>query len=490
MVQQVLGKRDIGGNLGRAIGGAFVEGSKEANQYALNRSRLDEALTNLESIKDLDKLPFSQQVTAAARALLPAPGGSQVLSELLPFLQKNSKAAAQNKAFGGTEEGGGQAQPGLQGQPGQRLPNFMNQPGGQGQGQGQQQNPNYPNVEVPPTDYNTLPGKSTGPNTVPLKSGEELSRAALETQQRSLGTANPMSYDEAFKFEVDKNAANQAYNQQLEGEKNANKLRQQEIIQQVDSLTNQIYPDASPEERALFSTWGTEAAEHSEKESEQRNYVSRKLKDYKTNVANIESQINRPNWINSQYHKLRGNAKSVDEAKANLKSLVKPLLDAGMVDKARSLLSQMNWMPVEIEEIVSTPLTPEINNMVNSQPRSVPAEQSTFQKGLKNFGGVIGNVLGDTVFKTDERRQEAIDNTFDTLQNVFKTNRDVNLVLLREAFEKRGVNWNEFGQAFNKLVESGEIKLNPDQQKQLKNLTEPPLSYLDNFFHNINLKGK
>jgi hypothetical protein len=69
----------------------------------------------------------------------------------------------------------------------------------------------------------------------------------------------------------------------------------------------------------------------------------------------------------------------------------------------------------------------------------------------------------------------------------FKNEPSVNTILLRQAFNEKGVDWREFKDQLDRAIIDGEITLNPDQFNSLNNLDEPPYNQLEKILHKLKL---
>ncbi len=75
-----------------------------------------------------------------------------------------------------------------------------------------------------------------------------------------------------------------------------------------------------------------------------------------------------------------------------------------------------------------------------------------------------------------------------TSQETLTSDPSSNLILLRKAYDQKGVQWDEFKDQLNSLILSGEIKLNEDQFKMLNILEQPRLDNLDKILKELHLR--
>jgi hypothetical protein len=463
-------------NIGVDIGRGVQSGLQNQFEYQAQRSRLGEALGELDKM-DVSKLPFQQQLAAYAKALLPAPGGAQVLSELIPVLKQNqlSKNQVQSTSIG---------RPGA-GQPNQPLPQFL-----QGvknyastQGKPEQPTPYYPNVVGETTPATNYPQK-TATQPVPFLTPEEMLTNAKRVSQESQNTAHPISLGEAYQFQQNAQESGLKYNEQVQREKQASIKAQERLGSMAADLTKSIFPAANETEKALFERYVSEAARRTENESEIKNEVSRKISNYKTVKGSVDRDISRPDWLNNIYRKFTGTDKSREQAMDELRTKVKPLIAEGMYDEARQILAPLEYGPVEIESIISD---------LSPQTKTYLKDVSAFKSPVTQFekaSGAPGLAGLGMVRQQPQLSQENIERLKPQLQDIFRQDPGVNLVLLRDRYQDKNVNWHDFSSALTSVLKSEQIKLTDDQQKQFENISKPPLNGIYNIFQNLFFQRK
>ena len=86
-----------------------------------------------------------------------------------------------------------------------------------------------------------------------------------------------------------------------------------------------------------------------------------------------------------------------------------------------------------------------------------------------------------------EEKQQAFTNN---LGEVLEKDPSTNLVLLRKAYEDKGVDWKEFKNSMDSMIAEGKFKPSDDQLKALDILTQPPLDRLDKILFSLKLTGR
>ena len=96
----------------------------------------------------------------------------------------------------------------------------------------------------------------------------------------------------------------------------------------------------------------------------------------------------------------------------------------------------------------------------------------------------------DPTYRTYANNPEGQKEFAQNLQKTLQSDPNTNLLLLRKAYEDKGVDWNTFKQEFDSFLESGQIQLNDNQMNMSKYLQEPPLDRLDKLLADFNFIGR
>ena len=97
-------------------------------------------------------------------------------------------------------------------------------------------------------------------------------------------------------------------------------------------------------------------------------------------IAAVDKDIPALRSYNRPYQKLMGTEKSVESARKDLKVKIQPLLDAGLYDKARLLLSEKGYYPEE-REMTITDLGENSLKNINRMPRIATSAEIGFEDG-------------------------------------------------------------------------------------------------------------
>ena len=98
------------------------------------------------------------------------------------------------------------------------------------------------------------------------------------------------------------------------------------------------------------------------------------------------------------------------------------------------------------------------------------------------FGGPLGNAT-----PLDEKENEVF---AENLGQVLQNDPSANLILLRKAYEDRGVDWNSFKDVIDQMTLNGQFKPDPEQIKAMELLDNPPLDRLDAILHHFKFTGR
>jgi hypothetical protein len=487
MVQQILGKRDIGGGIGNAIGegfgNSFSEAAQEEFQYNRNRSRLQEAFGQLEGLADdpaISKNPY-KMLSKLGQAFAGIPGGQQVVSEIFPKLLqraqrgdiykdtvgeapgeeipgqgnaaegsgdgvvKNNKVTDEgtqnNEQFVGQREG--HVAPSLQQQVKTAMGGFTDQ--AKGNGTGPLQNASY--------------GQGPVPNTMSPERMQQLTEWAHKNFEPEIAN----QYIENLK----QGNANQraAVEDKYTAWKRANEMSQETMRRQGErrAFADERLPgDLTPEDKAIFMKLGD------------NNASARSLDEWYRMTKNTYDRFEKArdnvyNDVNGDLKRswLQGNR--TRDIK-NLRLSVKPLLDMGMQGEATRLLSEAGYGQGEIENIIN-PLNQRETELLNNLPKykhldeeikatpDTPEYEKQYEKAAKN--------------------QEKIrDRYVDYIIKNFKTGSEekpgTSLLGLRDKFSEKNIDWREFQDLLVQAQEKGDLKFDSHQLTQLGKLRNRP----------------
>lgn len=497
MVQQILGKRDIGGQLGQALGGGIQKGfenqyeygrdlersrSDEQFQYERNRSRLQQAFGELESLAGDEKAaenPY-KLLSKLGQAFAGIPGGQQVVSEVFPALiQKAQRDNATSQASNPFASGG--TNPLASGKPqGTPIKGQQDQYFSDGGSNGQ--DTMYNDSKAPLV--RNVPVSKDGVQNLNNFAGQRDDKMSPQAQndlnQRRLGRSPlvPTQFGEgpvpqtlgASSYLNELNAADQLGNPQLAENRKKNireaqqqaqaDFTQQENAQQIrqadlDALVSRqdrfrnfastrLPKDTDPTDLSTFMEIGSQ---YMDSDNEDQWYLKTK-RDFDT-FDKIRENIftsQRP-W----------NEQAINASMRTLKNSVKPLIAMGLHGKAVQLLDAAGWGQGQID-FITNPFDDKFKNGIEKLPR-LPLLNQLNPKNIKN--------VNDT-------QQKYVDYIIKNWKTGSADKPGTGIFGLRSLLQDKEINWSQFQDILNDAIEKGGLKLDPYQQMQYGQIAQPP----------------
>ncbi len=328
----------------------------------------------------------------------------------------------------------------------------------------------------------------------PRLNPDQIHQKTLQMQEASLRTPNalPLTYEEA----QDKVLTNQnnidRYNQGLQKERDDKEQHQIKYGKQAIDSMESLIPKSqiTDEHRAYFQKLGEEAAANNVNQSDFKKQVAEKATEFANDIENIQKGVKPSRLFNDIKGGFWGNNRTAEERKADMRIAIEPLKKLGFYDTIRATLQggNLKYAPEEIESLLS-----DLSESTTKTLTDLP----DFNKGsvlggyLSTAAKVLSPIyrgLGDHVKKElemlnpKEFSQEQLSSIKNNLKDIFSKDPSTNLLLLRKAYEDKGVDWRTFKNQMNNMIMSGELKLNPDQLKQFNSYImdppEGPLSYI------------
>ncbi len=353
----------------------------------------------------------------------------------------------------------------------QKLPEFAEKPK-------EMQNRNI--MQLGETNGNLPQPETAGQKKEVLSPPEVRLHGARIARERTIN-GTPTSVEEGIKIAQSLNADNEAYNAKVDADTEQRVRSQQIYGDKAVEQFNNVLPDATAEQVALFKRKGEETAGKFKSEALIERHLAQEAVKFKNNIASIKNSIG-PNRIgNKIYQKLLGNERDAEKAMDDVRIKLKPLLDQGLYDTARNLLSELGYHPEEREKIVSS---------LGENANKVISQISPVQKLAKNDEHMSERRLENLPENEKTYSKQDYQKINDTIRNVIKSDPSVNLILLRKSLEDKNINWIAYKDALNDAIFKGEIELNDDQVKQLDTLEQPPLNNLEKILYDLNLIGR
>jgi len=412
------------------------------------------------------------------------PGFEKYAGKLFPLLMQYSQAGATGE--GGLPTGAEEMSPDdvraqkiaqqYNLEPRKQLPGFMEKPG-----QEQQLRPgtqgvfpeNMPQMGFP----SNAPQAATSGQVRPVLDERQIEQQAMTLFNQRKRAGIPTTLTEAKSEIRDKNNADIAYNQIVKSETQERIKSQAESGLAAETMLTNLMPEASDEEKAIFSKMGenlrlNESGQGVRSEADFKRALAKEAEKFKNSISKVENSLDHPRWWKLNQN-LMGKGKTSDQAASDMRSLLKPLLDLGLYDKSRRLLTEKGFYPEEIEKVIN-PIDTRTESFLNSTPKA--SEVYTDSRG--------GHMPIERVYSEADRK-----NLTSSLKDILGKNQNSSLLLIRKGMEDKGYDWRIFKDSINDILKS-DVKLSDDQFNQLSNLDTPPLDLLDKMLHGIGIIGR
>lgn len=446
--------------IGSAIGQNLQQVLPGAVQQGYNRGQLQNNLGQLSGLAQSGASPLDITL-AAMQAGAGIPGSERYLGQIIPMLQQLAAANASQKVGFGQ---GNQAQPRTHEpieplEQRQQLPNFAGQP-----------NQNFPTNIGPQNAPGNLPQAATTGQVLPLRTPDEKRRDSIAGSKKSTAEGLPLTPKEYLEqFINPEEADKKLHNETVESERKQRIASQQNYGEKAVEKLKKVFPEATDEQQAIFEKKGEKAAGQGKSEAEINQYLAKEAVKFKNVIAGVKSDLSAPRSYNAFHRKFLGSKKDFDEASKDLRSQLKPILDLGLYDTARNLLSEQGYYPEERESIIN-PMSERQQIAMNK----IPQVKRIFKPGI---GGSY------------DLEKANLNNVKEGLQELKKIDPNFSLVLARKAFEDKNYDWRQFKDVLNELESEG-FELTDDQKSQRETLNTPPLNTLEKILEGLNLQGR
>jgi hypothetical protein len=468
----------FGNQIGQSLSQGFQQSFQPAVQQQYQRGQLQQALSQLRAkSQDPNATP-----TDLLYNLIEASSYSPEIGRNLPALYAELNKAREANAMKNVNYGG--EKPGFQ-PGGISRPSQPNNPKVE---QAIQQNKFFPNNLGSQQGPGNFPQEATQGQFKPVLSGDQLLQKAQERQQQLANNGIVKSFEEVYNQVVNENEQNRLYNQNIEKETERRIAAQEKYGQLAETRLKKLIPDASDEESALFKKKGEDAAAENRSQGDIDRLISKEVSKYKNTLSNIEKNLEAPRIQNGLKKTLLGTRADMKSVEQDARAAVKPLIDLGLYEKARTMLANAGFYPEERETIIFGDMPKEIKSIVDSI--SKPEFQ---KKEPARITSIAGIPTGKSTALPQEYDLKSRVKLFENISNVWggETNDKINLLQLRKAYEDKGYDWRIFKDAINELVNNGHIILNDDQQNIFNSyLNNPPLNNIEKILHGLGLRGR
>ncbi len=320
---------------------------------------------------------------------------------------------------------------------------------------------------------------------------QEGDRISRESQK----TANPISKDEGISKVLERERQKQMFNQQHDVDEARIKEQEVEYGQKSVEKLLKLMPDATDELQAIFRKKGEDAKKSNMSEADIDKELAIEAKKFKNITAKVKNSIPAPRLFENIKRGLLGTDRDFDKSRNDIRIKLKPLLDLGLYDTSRNILADLGYNIEEREGIISD-LGENTKKVLNQLPdfkektKKAGFFESSKIERLPNGEKVIvpaGYELKDGKPVAKQLSENDLGEIKDNLRGVFKSDPATNLILLRKAYEDKGVSWSTFKDVLNDLIISGDVQLTEDQFNRLDSLETPPLDNLGKILHGLNL---
>lgn len=456
-----------GSLLGRAAAMGIARNYPQPEQV-VQRNQLSEALQKIpQNAGLLDVLK------TAGPQLMTTPGGAQLLGELAPLLQKTQGNEALRQYLQNEQNKLSVNQPqNMQPQAGV-APSTSQTTTGKPFGQDYFRNP-----QVPVSPESTYPKMSALPQKRAYPSPEQLQAKRLNLMENYVAQnipPDPVAIENAIQNEI---AAVDRYNANIDREM---LQREEKQSKQTADIMNRFEKSSakpkSDEDKFIFEKFANEAKDAANP-NDQYTYAKKKYDQYENARNGIIREADLPGRAEKLWRQAIGNYKSKEAVMKELYPHVKKLIDLGLENEARMLLSENVGLGKEDVELTMFPPSEEDKKMFNSLPVNPRVEEyQKIGKG-KDIPAFPSEELALTESEFPQFKQSILD--------ILQKNPETNLVALRGIINQdKKYSWTDYSKALAELIDEGLI--NPDnyQEQQWNVIKSPPVEGLGGMFKNF-----
>lgn len=331
---------------------------------------------------------------------------------------------------------------------------------------------------------------------IPVMSPRQVIDQGVALAERVRNSGQEMSDEEGIAQVQERNNANINYQQHLTNQENENIRKQEFYGNKGLSALQRVLPDASPKIQDMFQKEGENLWKSGDSEAEISSKLNEKAKTLANNIDSIERLPGPTRIHNGLYRIFNGTYKGQADEFKEVQRKIKPLLDQGLYEETRNLLSE-KYQPEEVENLI-TSLGEGSKKVLADFPKFEKYDASQFE------GGEVGNKVKAQKEKIKAGKAKPFDTSYlnqpsedeierlnTSVKNAVLAEPSVNLLLLRKAYEDKNVNYQQFRNALGEALVSGEIKLNEEQLQMMdKYLDTPPLYNLDKLWYKLGFTGR
>jgi hypothetical protein len=316
---------------------------------------------------------------------------------------------------------------------------------------------------------------------LPVKSPDQIKQEATELANRYRENNIPVSDQEIMQELDSENNRAISYNNNLDIQEQNTRNKQRDYGALGVDKISQLLPEASQQVRDIFQKRGEDLATSGKSEAEISSELSKEATKLKNNISNVSRSIGPRRTHSGIVKDLLGTSRSSIKQQDDMRLKLKPLTDQGLYDEARSLLSGLGYEPEERENLLSS---------LGEAAKTELAQFPELSREKHGIGKSVDFSKGYPSVKPQEFSPRDIEKINASVSNVLKKDPATNMILLRKAYEDKGVGWEEFKNALNDAILSQGITLNDDQLNALDILDQPPENLLDKILGKLGFSGR
>lgn len=472
MVQFFNLPQDPKARLAEQLGLGLGQGVNQIVQQKYQRGLLQSALGEISQAAQSGKGPLPT-ILATLSAGAGIPGSERYIGALLPILEKLATTNAAERSPLPLEGQNRTREPLEQMAPRQELPGFLGQPGTTQEAQTEKF---FPTAEGPGRGPGQAPQAATRGYKVPILTPEETRSKGRELAAQMTAQGNPTRPDEGAALVAAENEKAKDYNKLVEEERKERVGAQEAYGKIAEEYLKDVYPEASPELATIFQKEGEALSGQGKSQADIKRTLATKAKNLKNSIVNAQKEYSAPRIQAKLWRSLAGEYKNFEQAASDVKRHLQPLLDQGLFDTARKILSDKGY-GIEEREGILHPLSNQSYARINQVPKIAIKRELGRAPGIPATGLVR------------EREPVSLEPIKDALKEMKSFEPNFSLTLARKAFEDKGYDWREFKDALNELQDEG-FQLEDDQRTQQGYLDSPPLNAIEKVLHGLDIIGR
>lgn len=327
--------------------------------------------------------------------------------------------------------------------------------------------------------YGNAPQPETPGKKRSLRTPEQLAQRGVELAQQYNQAGFPTTLQQGLELARQEQQDLKSFNQDVEADTKQRVESQRNYGQIAQEKLKNVLESPTDEQLALFKRKGESLAGQYTSEAEIERELAKEARIFKNSMANISRSIGPRRLGSGIKQDLLGNSRAAEKNRNGIRIKLEPLLKEGLYDTARNLLSELGYYREERENIIA--------DLGEGSKRSLaefPSISSTDENIHATKPYLPPEFTGEIY--TPEQQELFRENLLKTLSN----DNSANLILLRKAYEDKGVNWELFKNTLDDMILNGEVKLNEDQFNMLDDLDQPPLNRLEKILNYIGLIGR